>query len=374
LAANLINPPRLIITFFLGVSLLMGAGSGWSASDVGDRSDYSLLFDYIAKSDLESPLVLIEDHQGDFDQDRNRENMAYLNGNTALLEKIKGKFKGDAVQWKLSNSSKRLLAVPEEREEYAYLFERYCNDAVGYVLDRLHMPNPFGAISTLHGPLSEAARSVSDEKTAIYLVHNVAEEYVEEYLFFDPEGEDTKIKIKLSNKVYSGIIGSYSSQLVIGENSQFKFIREPYTLWQNSAINPLNVLIVPVEETLHALMREATEGAIQDQLKQIQPQHISEVQDVIDHWMAVEESIVGGLVEQLMPGLLNRVVLHPPDDLMDEAWANRQEHEQYRYLNQGRRMVADLGVEAALALYRTDPLKFSHLVDLADQEKDQASL
>lgn len=371
MAASLINPPRLGIIFFLGVSLLMGAGGSWSASDVGDRSDYSLLLDYIAKSDLESPLVLIEDHQGDFDQERNRENMAYLNGNTALLEKIKGKFKGDAVQWKLSASSKRLLAVPEEREEYAHLFERYCNDAVGYVLDRVHMPNPFGTISTLRGPLSEANRSLSDEKTAIYLVHNVAEEYVEEYLFFDPEGEDTKIKIKLSNKVYSGIIGSYSSQLVIGENSQFKFIRGPYTLWQNSALNPLNVLIVPVEETLHALLREATERAIQAQLKQIQPQHISEVQDVIDHWMTVEESIVGGLVEQLMPGLLDHFVLHPPANLMEEAWANRQEHEQYRYLDQGRRMVADLGVEAALSLYRTDPQKFSHLVE---QEEDRASL
>lgn len=361
----------MMLLFLLGTGLLIGAGNARAASDRGERLDYSHLLDYVAKSDLESPLVLIEDNQGDFDQERNRENMAFLSGNTTLLEKIKGKFKSETVQWKLANSSKRLLAVPEEREEYAHLFESYCNDAVRYVLERVKMPNPFGTISTLHGPLSETAREMSEDKTSIYLVHNVAEEYVEEYLFFDPASKDTKIKIQLSNKVYSGIIGSYSSQLVIGENRQFKFIREPYTLWQNSAINPLNVLIVPVEETLHALLREATEGAIQDQLKQIQPQHINEVQDVIDHWMAVEESIVGGLVDQLMPGLLDRFVLHPPDELMADAWAHRHGHEQYCYLDQGRRMVADLGVEAALSLYRTDPVKFSHMVD---QEEDRAAL
>lgn len=369
MAVNLINPPRLVIVFVLGVSLLIGRGSGWAASDPDVHSDYSLLFNYIAKSDLENPLVLIEDHQGDFDKERNRENVAYLNANTALLEQIKGKFKGDTVQWKLSHSSKRLLAVPEEREEYAYLFEKYCNDAVSYVLERVDMPNPFSAISTLRGPLSEIAISTPDERPSIYLVHNVAEEYVEEYLFFDPAAEETKIKITLSNKVYSGIIGSYSSQMVIGENSQFKFVREPYTLWQNSALNPFNVLVVPVEETLHALLREATEGAIQSQLKQIRPQHINDIQNVIDHWMAVEESIVGGLVAQLMPGLMDRLVLHPPDDLMADAWARRNEHEQYRYLDNGLRMVSNLGVDAALSLYRNDPQKFSYLVDNHREEE-----
>lgn len=352
----------LAVFFILPFEMLTWHAPVAAMQDPVVSRDYSHLLDYIAKPDLQSPLVLIEDHQGDFDKERNQENVSYLNDNPVLLTQIQNKLKGDKIKWELSGYSRRVLAVPEKREDYAHLFENYCNDAVTYVLDRLQLSNPFAAITTLGGDLSGTPTPNSQSGTTAYLVHNIAEEYVEEYLFFNPEEQDAKLKIKLSNKVYTGVIGSFSSQLLIDANREFEFVREPYTFWQNSASNPLNVFIVPVEETLHAVLREATEGAIQEQLKINKPQKLGEVRSVIDHWMAVEEAMVGGLVAQLMPDLLDRFVSQPQDNLLADTLAERHQHDQYRYLDGGVQTVADLGMDAAIALYRTKPQEFANLI------------
>lgn len=348
-------------------SILVPGGTPVAGGDVvREATDYGRLLAYIAESDLEGPLVLIENHPEKFDRNLNRENIAYLNGNTALLQQIQDKLHSDTVKWKLARSSKRLLAVPENREAYARLFESYCKDAIAFVLDRIQQPSPFTGVTTLDGPL----RDTGDGGTTAYLVHNLAEEYVEEYLFYDPENQGAQIKIKLSNKVYTGIIGAYSSQLVIGEDHQFEFVREPYTLWQNSALNPLNVLIVPVEETLHGVLRDTTEDAIMSELTQKKPQTVEDVKAVIDYWMAVEEAAVSGLVAQLMPKLLARFISKPLDEQMATALAERRSHDQYRFLDRGIRMVADMGVNAALSFYRNRTQAFAHLVS----EDERAAL
>lgn len=358
--ANIRISAGLIFVFAFIVQV--GASPVIAMKGPEDTRKYSHLLDFIAKPDLQTPLVMIEDHQGDFDKERNLENRSYLNDNPGLLTQIQRKLNGDTIQWELAGSSRRVLAVPESREEYAHLFESYCNDAVDYVLDRLQLANPFADITTLSTDLSGSLTSHPQDGTIAYLVHNLAEEYVEEYLFFNPEEQGAKLKIKLSNKVYTGVIGSYTTQLVIDSDRKYEFVREPYTFWQNSASNPLNVLIVPVEETLHAVLRETTEGAIQEQLKLDQPQKVGDVQTVIDHWMAVEEAMVGGLVAQLMPDLLERFVLQSSTNLLADTLAERHQHNQYRFLNGGVQTVADLGIDAALDLYRTKPQQFAYLI------------
>ncbi|MEJ2039851.1 MAG: hypothetical protein P8X55_13110, partial [Desulfosarcinaceae bacterium] len=203
------------------------------------------------------------------------------------------------------------------------------------------------------------------------------DEYIEEYEFFDQDDDQTKIRIKLSNRVFSGIIGSYSSDLVIGENNSFEFVREPFTIWQNSAQNPLNVLIAPVEETLHILLRGATESAICAELKRVKPQKLSEVEDVVHDWMAVEESIVGGLVARLMPDILTRFLHDPKAEALEEALAQRDEHAQYRYLDRGIKVVVDLGLKKSVHFYKSDPMGFKNMVthsDLAAASSHSAEL
>lgn len=324
--------------------------------------DYSKLITFIEMEDLQHPLVAFGAAEKDFDLQLNRENLAFLNQDKALLRLIQSQLKGEELKWELNTSFKQLLVVPENREDYAHLFEQYCRDSVDYLLKRIHMSNPYDQIATFKGTSPASAGATTPKGITVYLVHNMVDEYIEEYLFFRRDDDQTKIKIKLSNRAFDGKIGSYSSRLKIGDNNHFEFIREPYTLWQNSAKNPLNALIVPIEETLHILMRPHTEAAMQADLVQSKPTGFIEVQHVIDDWMAVEEAIVGGVVAQVMPEVLTRFIPQKTTGLLERALAEREAHSQYRLVNQAIRVVTDLGVDEALAVYRKNPQDFKHLL------------
>lgn len=347
---------------FIAFCILLMAPSAWALNPPPLAENYQRLFDLIQLDDLETPLVLFLDQKDQFDRNLNQENLAYLNQNQDLLEQIKSHFQGDSLNWKLANSYKRLLVVPENRVDYADLFERYCDEVVAFTLSATQLPNPIKLITTLKEPLSEFHGTSSDQGVTAYLVHNIADEYIEEYHFFDHADQSQKIQIKLSNLEFSGHIGSYNSDIVIGEDGQFKFIHNTYTLWQNSAKDPLNVFVAPVEETLHMALRSATEIAIQERLKQLAPKAIDEVQKVVDEWMAVEEAIVGGLVSELMPQIFTRFLGGPLTSQMNQSLSNRHAHTQYRYLQNGIRIVTDLGLQPAIDLYTSEPQKFKQLV------------
>jgi hypothetical protein len=357
----------ILLTILIALPGVCGHAAASTTTDVGG-DDFSRLLEYIALDDLQDPLVVFQDHSGDFDRTLNKENIAFLNKNKELLKKIKTRLKGDSLQWKLSSSSKRRLIVPETRTEYAALFQRYCRESIDFVLERLRSPSPYTDIATLSDTLP-LGRAQTNSGVKAFLVHNIADEYIEEYTFYNQDDDSTKIKIKLSNRVFSGKIGSYSSDLVIGENSSFEFIHEPFTLWQNSAENPLNVFIAPVEETLHILMRDATEAAIRADLDQVQPKQVKEVEAVVDDWMAVEEAIVGGLVARLMPEVFSRFLPNTSGSELNEALAERDQFSQYRYLERGIKVVIDMGLEEAAKLYKADPLHFKQLVDSSNLAK-----
>jgi hypothetical protein len=350
---------------FIAVCLLVFSGitpSGASNAPM-DGPDYSRLLYYIAMEDRQDPLVAFGSAEQDFDRRLNLENIAFLNQDKALIRQIQSKLKGEALQWRLSTSFKQLLVVPENREDYASLLEQYCRASIDYLLERIHMSNPYDQIATFREPLHLTADNAPPRGITVYLVHNMVDEYIEEYLFFSRGDDQTKIKVKLSNRATDGKIGSYTSRLKIGENNHFEFVREPYTLWQTSAKNPLNVLIVPIEETLHILMRPHTEVAMKADLAQAKPGRLHEVQHIVDDWMAVEEGIVGALVAQIMPEVLARFVPRQASGLLQKALAERDAHRQYRLLDQAIRVVADLGVDEALAVYQRDPRNFKLLLD-----------
>jgi hypothetical protein len=324
--------------------------------------DYSQLLSFIAMEDRQDPLVAFGSAEKDFDRHLNMENIAFLNQDKELIRQIQSKLKGEVLKWRLNTSFKQLLVVPENREDYAYLFEQYCKASVDYLLKRIHMSNPYDQIATLKGAPPSLADAARPKGITVYLVHNMVDEYIEEYLFFSREDDETKIRIKLSNRAVDGKVGSYTSRLKIGENNRFEFTREPYTLWQNSAKNPMNVLIVPIEETLHILMRPHTEFVMQAELARSKPARLEEVQQVMDEWMAVEEAIVGGVVAQVMPEVLARFLPQGTAGRLEDALAERDAHPQYRFLNQAIQVVIDLGVDEALALYRKDPRDFRQLL------------
>lgn len=344
------------------LAILLQVSAIQASNQLTHLPDYSRLLDYIQMQDLEDPLIVFGEAENKFDQQLNQENVAYLNENKELLQHIQMRLNVNSIQWQLNTHFKQLLVVPENRDDYARLFEQYCRDAIDYLLARIRLPNPYGDIATVKEPMP-AVRGKGHKGINVYLVHNIADEYIEEYLFYSKDNDQTKIKIKLSNRAFDGKIGSYSSKLKIGKNSTFEFTRESYTLWQNSAKDPLNVFIVPIEETLHILLRDTTEAAIQGTLAQCKPKDIHDLESVISDWMAVEEAIVGGVVWQIMPDLLTHFVDELAEAKMSETMAARDEHIQYRLLDQGIRQVADLGVEAAIALYQSAPQRFRRMLD-----------
>jgi len=354
--------PISIITHAMILVILLHAGALQASNNLARTPDYSRLLDFIQIQDLEDPFMVFGAAENEFDQQLNQENVAYLNENKELLQHIQTLLNGNSIQWQLNTSFKQLLVVPENRDDYALLFEQYCRDAIDYLLTRIRLPNPYGEIATVKGPMP-AVQGKANKGINVYLVHNIADEYIEEYLFYNKDNEHTKIKIKLSNRAFDGKIGSYGSELKIGENSTFEFTRVSYTLWQNSAENPLNVFIVPIEETLHILLRDATEAAIQEALTQRKPNNINDLESIVSDWMAVEEAIVGGVVWQIMPDLLTHFVDKQAEAQMAETMAARNEHVQYRFLDQGVRVVTDLGVDATIALYQSAPQRFKQMLD-----------
>ena len=236
-----------------------------SRSEESQDYDYAMLLDFIQMEDRKGPLVEFKQTSEEVDSNLSLENRRFISQNEALLGKIRTELHSDDLHWRLIDATKRLMVVPEKHPAYAALFESYCRTAVDYVLQETALPNPYRAIATLGGSLPAPPLPDGNGITA-YLVHNIADVYTEEYAFFDAGNQDRNVRIKLDNRVYPGEIGSYTSYLVIGEGAQFSFERNPYTLWRNSAANPINVFIAPIEETLHIALRDATEKAIRARL------------------------------------------------------------------------------------------------------------
>ncbi len=356
------RPASLIVAVVLiGTMIGLGSAAASTAPAPEKGGDYSRLLHYIQTEDLQSPLVEFSRYDTPVDKIMNAENLSFLSNNQDLLNGIRSRLNSDQLEWRLGAASKRLMIVPEGRSEYADLFERYCRDVVDYVLSRTQLPNPYQSIATLSGPPGDHAVDKNEHITA-YLVHNVADEYIEEYIFSSRSQEKKKIKIKLRNRVYSGVVGSYTSDLLIGDDHQYEFIRNPYTLWQNSAKNPLNVFIVPIEETLHIALRESTEKTIRTTLERTRPEKLQEVEAIIEECMAVEEAIVGGIVSHLLPEIYDRFLPNPPAEHAADVM-HRDQFAKYRYLDRGIQVVSDLGLKTAIDLYRSDSERFKVLLD-----------
>jgi hypothetical protein len=354
-------------TLLAGLSFLLfiEALTVYASNPPADDQDFSRLLSLIELQDLQDPLVPFGAAEKEFDRRQNQENIAYLNQDQALIHNIQRRLACDRPNWRLNNSSKQLLVVPETRDEYALLFERYCRSAVDYLLTRIQRPSPYDRIVTIKGPLPTVPDPMQPTGMTAYLVHNLVDEYVEEYLFFSENDDQRKIKIKLSNRTFSGEIGSVTSLLKVEAENHFEFTREPYTVWQNSSSNPLDVFIVPIEETLHILMRPYTETALHAELTAFKPSQLDQVQQVVNDWMAVEEAIVGGVVWQVMPDILTRYVHKDQQDLLAHTLSEREELPRYRLLRRAIEVVTDLGVSQALDVYSDDPLIFKRMIDPA---------
>lgn len=313
--------------------------------------DYSRLVEFIGLTDVENPLLVFKDFQEEFDEASHKANLEYFAEHPDLITKIYQDLGSDEVRWKLNNLMHRLVFVPERREEYASLYESYCLDVIGYILDRTKLKNPFMNIRTLQ----EGKPEMPQGGITAYLVHNLAKEFVASYVFFGQDGR--KISIELTGKIFSSVVGSYTTNIYMREDGTFEFEKDTYTIWQNSAANPYTALMVPAEETLHVAVREHTNRAIKEQLTENPVESVGALQNIVEEWIAIEEALVGGLVHALLPHFLRKYVKNLPPSSIDADMEFKSTLQKYRYLPKGIELVKRFGCETALNLHAHAPTK-----------------
>ncbi len=321
-------------------------------------ADYSRLVELMRLEDRSTPVYPFNDFVKRFDQVDHQSTLAYFNNRRELIKKIRKDLGGKHLQWKLDDFEQRLLYVPETREEYAALYEEYCHDVIDFILGETKLDNPYTNIETLDHPKPEIPH---DKGVTVFLVHNLAREYVGTYSFFN-EKHEKEVKVSLRGRKYIGEIGSYSSMLEIQDDGTVKFTPNRYTIWQNSAELPYNALTVPIEETLHIALRRNTEAAIRKQLYALKKKSHREVEQIVDDWISVEEAMVGGLVEIFFPRVVSRYIAgFPPAEIKRSVHA-KCSLPRYRYLQKGIDAVRTMGFKTAIGIYRRNPETFRDMV------------
>jgi hypothetical protein len=342
-------------------SILLAALALFSCGQLTPRkpnTDYSRLIELIRLEDRSTPVYAFNDFSKRFDRASHKSTLDYIQKRKDLIKKIRKELGGHSLLWELDDFEQRLLYVPETREEYAALYEDYCEEVIGFILDATELDNPFTNIETLDHSNPEIPQ---ENGVAVFLVHNLAREYVGTYAFFN-ENHQKEVKIALRGRIFIGEIGSYSSMLEINDNGGVNFTHNRYTIWQNSAKLPYNALIVPIEETLHIALRPQTETVIQRQLSTLEKKSHREVERIVEHWISIEEAIVGGLVNIFFPRVVSRYLAEFPPAEIKKSVQSKFHIKKYRHLQKGIEVVRNMGPKAAIEMYRRNPEKFRDLV------------
>lgn len=322
------------------------------------NADYSRLVEFIRLEDRSTPVYAFNDFAKRFDQISHKSTLDFIQERKDVIKKIREELGGHRLLWELDNFEQRLLYVPETREEYAALYESYCEEVIGFILDATELDNPFTNIETLDHSKPEIPQ---ENGVAVFLVHNLAREYVGTYAFFN-ENHQKEVKIALRGRIFIGEIGSYSSMLEINADGSVNFTHNRYTIWQNSAELPYNALIVPIEETLHIALRPQTETAIRGQLSTLENSSYQDVEKIVEHWISIEEAIVGGLVDIFFPRVVSRYIAEFPPAEITKSVHSKFHIKKYRHLQKGIEVVRNMGSKAAIGMYRRNPGKFRDLV------------
>jgi hypothetical protein len=320
--------------------------------------DYSSLLDLITLEDKENPLYVFYDFNEDYDEQSHEASLEFFSEHPQLLDRIRRDLEAETLRWRLDHMEYRLVFVPEKRKKFAKLFEGYCHDVIDHTLEKTGLHNPYECVKTL----LEERPEISDSKAGIeaYLVHNLAKEYVSTYTFLSQR--EKSVSIQLDGRIFLGELGSYTTNIYLKEDGAFEFVRDGYTLWQNSAKNPYTALMVPVEETFHITLREYTENAIGKQLRIDGANGIEEAKKVAEEWIAVEEAVAGGLVKAILPPFFRKNVTQLPDAFIQKDAEAKLRFKKYRYLQKGVQVVKQMGCEKVIHMYRSDPGAFRRLL------------
>jgi hypothetical protein len=188
-----------------------------------------------------------------------------------------------------------------------------------------------------------------------FVVHRLAKAYEAVCKF---SGSSGSVKFKVKGAIYSSHMGAVEMEVEGLPDGSYRIQRRNFTVWQDHGDNLYTLLQIPVEETLHYLMGRYTDLHLRHTLFQDDIHQTAQVQEIANKWMAVEEALVGGLVEQVLPSLIQSRKIPLAAGAAQRSADSKKGLPQYRYREVGVRLVENMGLKAAMQMYQEDPLAF----------------
>jgi hypothetical protein len=299
-----------------------------------------------------NPLLVFHDFIDDPDPEVMQHIQRQLSHRKKWLTQLKKKIGFEKrVKLSIEQLRIRLMFVPQLEKHQNAAYHRYCRDITNYIFEMNRMDNFYETIispQVSYPPLPETG-------IAAFLVHRLAKQYEAVCRFTTESGHS--VKFKANGAIFSNHLGAVDLEIDFLAPGQFQLKRKPFTIWQNDTENLYTLMSVPVEETLHYHLGTATDREIVKAMRVNPLESMAEAQRLAEEWMAIEESVVGGLVKGVLKRYCSRYKMKIPDLNSRDQTSVLTLH-QYRYRDQGIRLVDTLGFQDALGLYMDSPSDF----------------
>jgi hypothetical protein len=354
--------PELIANEGLTRRQLMATGvmglTGWMLSPVRMAcaalpDDLEHVLNIPKMAEREGPMLVFRDFVADPDVEVEQHIRLQVSQRKDMIALLREKI-GFEKQVRLSveDIQVRLMFVAQLEEDHAVAYHRYCQDITDYLFEMNQTDNFYAAITSpnkSYPPLSQTGISA-------FLVHRLAKDYRAVCRFTAESGRS--VKYKASGAIFSNHLGAVDLEIELVAPGQFGISRKAFTIWQNHTENLYTLMSIPVEETLHYHLGRATDREIAASMKHHPPENLFAAQRLAEEWMAVEESVVGGLVDRVLDRYCTQIHMTMPASAPGETRPAVPSLHQYRYRDRGIRLVETLGFKAAMALYMHSPSTF----------------
>ena len=297
------------------------------------------------------PLLVFRDFVADPDAEIENHIRLQLSQRKDLLDLLKKKIEFKSkVKLALDDMQVQLMFVPQLPDDHAIAYHRYCIDIVDYFFDLIQTDNFYDAITIPNAsyPLIPGAGK------SAFLVHRLAKAYRVICQFTAESGRS--VKFKVSGSAFSNHLGAVDLEIEVQAPGRYGLTRKPFTIWQNDTDNLYTLLAIPLEETLHYYLGQSTDRQIAASMVDQPPESLSDVRQMANEWMAVEESVVGGLVNGILGQYCSRYSGMPVAWQASEAAV--PELHRYRYREKGLHLVERLGYRETIGLYMDSPCAF----------------
>ena len=335
----------------MGLAIWMLSPARTAAAALQD--DLALVSTIPHMAEREGPMLVFRDFLPDADVEVEQHIRLQVGQQKDLLDQLRNKIGFEKkVNLSVEEIQVRLMFVPQLQEDHAVAYHRYCRDITDYLFEIYEMDNCYAAITSPN----ESYPPLSQTGISAFLVHRLAKDYRAICRFTAESGRS--VTYRASGAIFSNHLGAVDLEIQLMAPGQYGLSRKAFTIWQNHTKNLYTLMSIPVEETLHYELGKATDREIAASMKNHPPENLFAAQRLAEEWMAVEESVVGGLVTGLLDHYCTQNHTAIPVIIPGEVRPVVPSLHQYRYRVRGIQLVETLGFREALALYMRSPSNF----------------